>query len=399
MIREPWLKESRDGYYIRVDSPSDVDIWPTSSYAPVNHLDVKARLNAARTQGASCFVKGDFVGAINAYEEGLLACRGRRQPDAAVEETIVHLNAAAAYLKLGLPGKAMSHMKQCRVDDLNDKQKQKHVYRKASALYNLGLHRECHVFLSTEVDVQDASSAEIAQLRDAASQRRYEALSGKYDWSFLYTQLEKGNSPDMADYTGPVQIQQIAGKENGLIAAEKAKPGDLLLVCNPIAVAGNGTPITNSTLGINCMTKELSTPSVMQVIETLYDKMRDWHGTGAKLRSMFAGIDFKRSAYTPSGDFNRTDGFLNAGQVEALVTRNAFRPRCITTALVEEDADTVQRSERDQIDKLTASCGLYHLPSMINHSCIGNATFYFFESVIVVRATRNIEKGEEILFS
>lgn len=364
----------------------------------MNYLNVQERLNEARTQGARSFAKGDFVGAINAYEEGLLACRGRQQTNAASEVDIVHLNAAAAYLKLNCPGKAMSHLEQCRLDHLDAKQRQKLAFRKASAFYDLGLHRECHAFLSTKVETQDASP-EIAKLQEAASQRRYEALCGEYDWDHLYTELDKGNLPAMADYIGPVQIQQIVGKENGLVAAEEVEPGDLLLVCNPIAVAGNGTAIKCCNLGLNCTTGELSNPSVMQVISTVYDKLRNLPETGAKLKSLFAGTEFSRSDYVPGARHKTSDGFLDAGQIEALVTRNGFRPRCITTALIEEETEGAKKSERNQAEKLSASCGVYHIPSMINHSCIGNATFYFYGSVIVVRAVQKLEKGEEIMFS
>ena len=55
----------------------------------------------------------------------------------------------------------------------------------------------------------------------------------------------------------------------------------------------------------------------------------------------------------------------------------------------------VPRAERAKPDR---SCGLYIKASYVNHSCYSNARRSFIGDVLILRATRDIPAGEEILF-
>lgn len=391
------MKENRDGYFIRIDSPSDIDLWPDLCYDTSEVIDPQAGLSQARTEGGTLFARADFAGAVTAYEEGLYRSKNYKEVNTVIVKTLVHINASAAYLKLSLPGKALSHLHQCNTEHLDLKQREKHRFRIALALYNLRLYQECSEYLAEQARTHKISD-ETRLLQEASSERCQEAETGSFNWERLYTECEKGQSPAMSDYKGPVKVAMIAGKGNGLVATKQINPGDLLLVANPIAVAGNGKKIYMSTVGVNCGSGSLDPPSVMQVIAEAYERLQDFSETGIKLHGLYAGPEFAHSAYTSDPFGAHEEEYLDAGEIEGIVNRNSFRARCITSALVEQEVVDARRTQKDQSHHLASPCGLYYLPSMINHSCIGNATFYFFGSVLVVRAHKRIVAGEEVLF-
>lgn len=71
---------------------------------------------------------------------------------------------------------------------------------------------------------------------------------------------------------------------------------------------------------------------------------------------------------------------------------------CDVNLFMPEPFDDDQSTSNSDVDKASPSA-LYLLPSLINHSCIENATRRFFREVMVIRAKTNISKGEEITLS
>lgn len=54
---------------------------------------------------------------------------------------------------------------------------------------------------------------------------------------------------------------------------------------------------------------------------------------------------------------------------------------------------------KGQQDEETWSCGLFMLPSLFNHSCSPNTHRFFFGDVMVIRATCDVSKGDELLMT
>jgi SET domain-containing protein len=108
--------------------------------------------------------------------------------------------------------------------------------------------------------------------------------------------------------------------------------------------------------------KLLDSPSQIEQVLRLYG---DYKGAGTKLQQV--------------------DGepIIDTFQIHDIVQRNAFGPG--------------QQTEDEDISN--ASTGLWIRASYINHSCIPNSKKDFISDLVVFRATRRIQAGEEITHS
>jgi hypothetical protein len=71
---------------------------------------------------------------------------------------------------------------------------------------------------------------------------------------------------------------------------------------------------------------------------------------------------------------------------------------CPTTSLSSHAAVIANKPSEDNEDKAYHSCGIWPLASHINHSCTSTARRSFIGDMMLVRATRDMERGTEIVF-
>lgn len=78
---------------------------------------------------------------------------------------------------------------------------------------------------------------------------------------------------------------------------------------------------------------------------------------------------------------------LDTQRIERIVALNAFTPN-----------NTIRSCENPRDPRLTPNSpvALYLLPSHFNHSCASNAMCHHFKDVMVIRAIKDLEEGEEI---
>lgn len=228
-LREPTYYTNEnvtDLPFIKVESPSD--IIHIDSDAPVLNgvsweSELLIRLRAKSGQGWK--------------EEGLKDFKASRWFSSAVcftnciksgfEVEISRLNRAEVYLRLGWNNSAL-HDAQTSLDSgtLSDELKRKAIVRKIKALYAMGRYQEVS---------QMASSSEndkiFAEWVTRANRRIEEQNTGNYDWLKLYMESKKGPyySPDIADFTGPVEVKRNSKGLRGTFVTRDVKAGELLV--------------------------------------------------------------------------------------------------------------------------------------------------------------------------
>lgn len=364
--------------------------WPEIAWQTLSG-DQQTSIRRARGEGSRLFSQNDLIGAVHAYEEGLYASGAYWRPSSTIDQTIVHLNAAAAYLRLSMPSPALRHLELCNPQHLEPKQKAKHAFRKGSALYMLRRYQKCLSYLS-RVDTSNIGTEETSHLQKTAEQRLQEEEFGTYSWRSLFKRLQEGEMPEMADYTGPVRVAAMGSKGIGLVVTREVKAGELLLVCNPLAASGVYSKPNASVVGLNLASESLDPPSVLQVAAGLYDKVRDQPKICAELHRMYAGPTFVRSEASTATDLERMNTSIDAGRIEGILAYNSFRPRSVVPYTVDEQPSS-------ESDNLISPTALYYLPSMINHSCMANSSFVFYGDVLVLRAAQRIESIAEVTIS
>ena len=390
-MAEPWLKEGRDGYFIRIDSPSDLHIWPEVHRIP-QAFRTHRSLEQYRKSGSVAFIAKRCAEAASAcYEAGLF-----HYSDSGEESvlSVMRLNAAAAYLAIGMPGHALAHAQAALPQDLSATQRQKRLYREALSLYRLQRYEDCVAAL---VSCSSDAGPEPLALLQRAHRRLHEVQTGRYDWQALYASPPKADDEDVAEYCGPVETRHFKGKGRGLISTRAINTGELLLVAQSLALVHPDKGRRSLTLGLNLVSESLDTYTQVEVVGRLIDRAADDGNLAYRLANLYAGSEDGFAEPTLPGSAPSRAAFgtgIDAGRLEGICTFNSFKPECITRGFEASD-------EHEDLEEqhLHSSSALYHLPSMINHACIGNASFVFFGDVLVVRACRNMEAGTEVLFS
>lgn len=86
---------------------------------------------------------------------------------------------------------------------------------------------------------------------------------------------------------------------------------------------------------------------------------------------------------------------VDVGKIEGILTYNCFTPSSAGPVNFEGD-DKVEDVRPDSDDSASA---LFLLPALFNHSCDGNTHWKCFGDVMVLRASRDVSEGTELLLS
>lgn len=389
-VREPYIKSKAEGYFIRVDTPSDLDVWPphSASARPLKSLPIT--LEQYRAQGGDLFAKQRWHEAISAYEAAIWHFSD------ANEVSVLRLNASAGYLKIRLPGKALQHLDLCDSSALTALQAQKLDFRRANALYDLRRYSEAQPML--RLSKNGTQEPSVKQLQEKIEARLAESEEGPeaLDWPRIYKDAQQTGSPDVADWVGPLEIRSFEDRGRGLCATRGIHAGEVLLVAKPLAIVRPMDVPKNVIVGINLVSGTPDAPSQVSVVSELIERTVDDKAFAHRLGDIYAGPWFPppsvpqpaRAAEVPP---------IDAGRIEGMITYNSFKPESCVVDMLEEDIRESQQSE--MMEKLLSPSGLYHIPSMINHACLGNAHYTFYGDVLVVRSTEAIGTGQEVLFA
>ncbi|THH33011.1 hypothetical protein EUX98_g1216 [Antrodiella citrinella] len=125
--------------------------------------------------------------------------------------------------------------------------------------------------------------------------------------------------------------------------------------------------------------------------DRVVQRMWEDPNVGATINTMYAGDAVAVADYPPA--HSSSSGLkdprvstvdIDILRVEAVCVLNAFR------------LDTIDTQTQGQANSDERPVALYFLPSLCNHACIPSAIRSFFGDVMVMRASRPLEAGEEI---
>ncbi len=142
------------------------------------------------------------------------------------EVQVSRLNRSEVYLRLGWNNSALRDAEDAlKSGTLSDDLVRKAVVRKLKALYAMG--RYSAVLESAKMFPVDKA---IAEWVPRATRRVEEQGTGNYDWLKLFQDSEKGyHSPDIADFTGPVEVKKGQNGLRGTFVTRDVKAGDMLV--------------------------------------------------------------------------------------------------------------------------------------------------------------------------
>jgi tetratricopeptide (TPR) repeat protein len=362
IVKEPFLKMSAAmEMLIRVESPSDVIFLrpddPLLRGTPWCQPTTKS-FDELKAQGNAEFEKRKYEDAIHFYDLAL-----ELKPDGSV----VHSNKAQALLCLSRFFEARRSAQKALANEDSEvnqtpRLKMKALFRRGQASYGLrDWTRAIEEFENIETNYPDAHMAGPSLTR--ARQRVLESQTGNYQMAALAPTFGHLFKHDVADYIGPVEIVDIPEKGKGLIVTANVREGTLLLASKAFAIAESDH---NEHLVFD-------TPTLL-LAEVTRMLQNNPHRT-----SEFYQLDSGKLSREPI-----PNGTVDIDRINAISEINHI--------IIENELDGHERSSN-------LPCGLWILPSFINHSCTENVIRTVYGDLMIVRALRDLQKGEEIVYS
>ncbi|KAF1846104.1 SET domain-containing protein [Cucurbitaria berberidis CBS 394.84] len=386
IIKEPYFTLTDQGEAtIRIDHPSDLVVYQEEAHGKTQVEDSAAAEKLAtkyKTQGNAALKKQDLPLAHAKYTEGLNVAKqpllSDSNPDLArdisrnrayVNLLLNQLDEVKTDARASLTGKDDQRSK-----DLDSKA----FYRAGSAAYSQGRYQEAKRFFEEQQKLTPDDKDAKVQLKKIASRLR-EQDSGTYDFMKISTGLSKGRPRvDAATFIKNTEIKDSAGRGRGLYATRSIAPGEIVMCEKAFCVVWGheSEALTAMTydvrddkirvspvgLGKSIVQKLLSNPSQIESVMDLYG---DYEGDG------------KAVSETEEG------AVVDVFRVHDIMSRNAFGPG----------------SQHGEEGARNASTGLWIHAAYINHSCIANAEKEYIGDLMILRAARPIQAGEEIFHS
>uniref|UniRef100_A0A915D4V8 Uncharacterized protein n=1 Tax=Ditylenchus dipsaci TaxID=166011 RepID=A0A915D4V8_9BILA len=298
-IKEPFLEfatSDKGQVMLRVDSPSDIVFIDKNDENTLKNVGAlkwfkKQCLtpNQLKLKGNECFGKKQFEDAIKWYRKGLLI-----KPDFEV----LHLNLSAALLSLGQYYKAYEEASKALQLGAD---KAKSLLRLGRAAYGMK-NWELAFKHFQDFNRHFPSSQDAVVDLTRVQTRLKESRSGIYDLNFLASEAidKKVFFMDVADYTGPVVIDDIKGKGKGILATKDIEKGTLLMVSKAFSIyCGSEHPdiqLDAFNLISNMPASKTQALNIIKTMQTLLqnpDKAEDFY-------SLHSG-DLSRDVRIPAG--------------------------------------------------------------------------------------------------
>lgn len=376
-------------------------------------------------------------------EESISVTTATVSPRTYTEILVGFSNRAEAWLRLQQYEKALIDSE--RALDL-DGQHLKSIFRKGRALLGLGEYEEALRFLQVakdraplDKDLQEALQA--CQVGDKQSRL------GVYDLSeYILNGKTSGNSivPRCADYVGPISVEHLGDDRGyGLRISRSVEAGSPILVSNPLVFvtdsSSNGDHLGSQQSGASILQEKLASVVLKQLdastryVERILALCHAHAGGEGPVESGTAIQNGHVSAEGPTLDvFNQAvkayDSLyasaatklslqknLDSARISRIIHHNAFDRSTLRTQVgsVEQDEDSdaweevseaVDGADPDDLSKEETQgdeqiCGIWSLPSFINHSCLPNTSWILVGRTLFVVASRDLAAGEEITFN
>ncbi|KAL4541505.1 hypothetical protein Ndes2437B_g05864 [Nannochloris sp. 'desiccata'] len=390
-IKEPYLKQFNDGSLgVRVDSPSDVVFLKSTKKNDGSSAgsDVPSSgdgdVAALRAQAGDLYKKKDYTAALDLYNQ----CVSLEPTNATHFSNIAAVHFATENWELAYKAASCAYV----LDAGNVKA----AYRKAKSMQKL----RCYAGAALVLQGAPADAAITAALKEAKVLAA-QAANASFDLLGIYTGNVKS---EVADYVGPVKIfNSPTGR--GLCVTKEVLPGELLFVENPLVSSSTSKP----SLNINTSKRLKNTESHTELISKLYNQCSTSAVFSRRVKVLYDGRTPLWELTTPEMHNLICPFETEADLNKVLLSKAKIAPPSIKSlaGIASENTlgqrgDTVVEDtmfgpkSKEKSTKIDES-SLYVLTSIINHSCVSNASLLALPcGAIVVRAAVELKPGDKV---
>ncbi|KFY04036.1 hypothetical protein O988_01041 [Pseudogymnoascus sp. VKM F-3808] len=393
LVKEPYYKIMSDGEYgLRVDHLFDIiKLRSNDTRIPLNWqpriIEIGQSAESLKLKGNSAILNGRFWDSIAIYSDALA------QSTLPIEKAIIKRNRSLAFLRTKQFDAALSDT---GFPNFSEDASEKALFRAGEALYNLRRFEECCQVLGMLCRLYPRNHLARASY-DRVQNRLREQKTGEFNFKLLQAEAKKLRPPhlDHATYIGPVEVRQTASKGRGLFVTKAVKAGDLLLCEKAFVHAyaveeSDAEKLGNSKISIliNAETDRVIMETQADLLKTIVQKIYHNPSAASDFTALHHG-DYKGVNTSAVDQMPVVDTF----QVEQIISFNSFG--CPLSSI---ESHAKVRDHKDDPETAHHSCGIWIQASYINHSCTSNAHRSFIGDMMIVRATRDLEKDTELSF-
>jgi len=388
-VLEPWFTMSeveQDEAAIRVEQPSDLLIVTEDGW------ESEKTARECKEEGNTALRKKDLFLAHVKYTQGLrIISRGKEGVNGEKEDSMMEKDLFRNRAHINLLLSRFDAAKSDALSSLTGSKTQKHkeldgkaVLRAGLASYSLGNFREAKKYFEEHARLMGRDGDKEARARILKAQCRIqEEESGIYDFKKLKASLLLSNSAsgariDAASFLQNVRIGQSFGRGRGLFATCDLKPGDVIMVEKAFRVVFGQEEDALSAMTFD-VRDEMVRVFPAGLCKAVVRKLND------NLSQIGKILDLYSDYHAPEVDNGKAEGrrrWVDVWQVHDIVARNAFGPG---------------GSGDGGKGRGGGSAGLWIVASYINHSCVPNAEKEYIGDLMVLRATREIKAGDEVM--
>ncbi|KAI6657546.1 TPR domain-containing protein [Oopsacas minuta] len=389
-ILNPYYKEAKDGMcMIRVDNPMEVILMqpdtPDSPFIlPSEHRD----------RGNELFKENKLSEAVEEYSQAIMG--DRRDP-------FFYSNRSLCYIKLNQFEAALSDaITASNIDPTNSK----FNYRAAMAWSGIGNYQRA-IEILRELIMREKENAlkQTFQDRLRVENLHLAQQNGEIDLKKLDSMVLAGLSVQMADFIGPITLKKssVTGcADRGLFATRDIRSGEVIHVSKAAVFLGEYKMDYTERIELS---SDLSVSAPYQIlVNKLTQKMNKSKLFAHRVLNLVE--DHKTSPFYTNIELYTDKGYDSVRELDSL----EFSIDNIRIIATEKGIGTVLQDGCNMVDSLPIikeqylrsgayKYGLWFIPSLLNHSCLGNIVRIVKGEICVLKVFRDVKAGEELFIS
>ncbi|KAK5706141.1 hypothetical protein LTR97_001128 [Elasticomyces elasticus] len=411
-IKEPLYEEISEGkYQIRVDHPSDLVLLSgVEEYVPVPFRSATTERSAVdlNANGNAASAKHDLRAAVKLYSEAIHVCPDQdKSLRAKLRCNRSNTNSLLGRFEAALSD-AEAAINDCRLlasdpmatpamtpsNDTTSKIDSTSYFRGACAAYGLRDFAYAKSLLQEAQRCRPGNKIVKREL-ERTEQRIQEEQTGDYDFDAMSnaTSLECSRL-DFADFRRLCEVRGAGTHGRGLFAITKLGVGSLVLCEKAFAAAFASEEGEETTVVYDLKPgKAIAVGKDVSIVKVLMEKLS--HNP----RQAGCFQDLHDAGYEPKLPPSSIDGntVIDAFRTAAIATTNRFGLPSVRSSEKYECPSKHGVNHQHNEDSTLSSAAVWIVASHINHACDGNVIRAFMGDMIIFRATREIQAGEEIL--
>ncbi|KAI7161061.1 hypothetical protein KC349_g3111 [Hortaea werneckii] len=379
-LKEPYCEVTAGGACLRLHGgPSDL---------------VKTPQDWKR-EGNSAYLVKSYPAAEEACSQGLMKCS---EPDDKVRYDL-YRNRALVNILLKRYDRALKDAKHsiiCQdeklyqsVEDPRRASDAKAWYRAGRAADELGFWIDARKYFERARALSEKAEREDAERQlERTGARIAEVDAAAYNFEAMSKSASNlRNRLDHASHIKHVEKGEAGDCGRGLFAKKDFKPGDLILCEKAFSTAHSDEEGSRTVSFYNSNTRSIATGIQTSLLYNMVQKLVHNSNEANRFFDLYDG------GCSPQCKAQEVDGVaaIDTFQTQAIIERNRFGFNSrISENFLENDVKKHQAAGNP-------STGIWITASFMNHACDGNAARAFLGDMMLVRALKDITKGQEIL--